>query len=129
MSSKLTKAALAALMLAVTGLAVADSDGRGGRHGDGGRHGQHERGWDRGSAPQHGHPEHFGAPYRPYGWDRHAERCHHRHGYRHPRYGWGHPHPKRHWGHGHRHGFYSAPPKRHADYGDDITIIFRGRLD
>ena len=120
MSSKLMTAALAALMLGATGLASADNNGRGGRHGDGDRHG-----WNRGGPPAHGHPGQFrhGAPYAHQDWNRHGPPYGHAYGYGHPKHYWKH-------GHGHpRHGYYAPHAKRYADYGDDITIIFRGRLD
>ena len=121
MSSKLMQAAFAALMLGATGLAAAHGDGRADRHGEW-RHSRVERGSDRGPAPAYAHRGHHleKAPYgrRAWTWP----------GYdRHPRHGdW---HPARHSGHDHRHGYYTPHAKRFADDGDDITIIFRGRID
>ena len=120
MSSKLLNAALAALLLGSTGLALADNDGRG-KHGGGGDHrAQQDRGWNGGAPRWHGGPapRHYRAPYRAdsghgnwkpaHGW---------KHGNRH------HPYYGRPYAH---HGYY---PRPHADFGNDITIIFRGRLD
>ena len=120
MSSKLMTAALAALMLGGSAVALAGNDGR---HSGGDRNGRHERGWDRGPGPAH----YYRAPHGHRGWHKPGPSRHFGHHYRHPGYRWGHGHghPKQHWGHGH----YAPHAKRYADYGDDITIIFRGRLD
>jgi len=128
MSSKLLNAALAALLVGGTGLALADDDGRGRRHGDGDHRGWHQRDGDRGAPRWNAHPpqQRYRAPFRHHGWQGH--------GYGHGQEHWRHPHG---WGHGHRyaphhgyhHGYSGHYAKPYADYGDDITIIFRGSLD
>lgn len=134
MNSKLTRVTLAALLLGATGLAAADDDeGRGrNKHGPGG--------WGLGPTPVSGDRGHD----RPWGW--YGRPIEHQHGYWHPRYHWEHGgyHPGHYWSRWchdyprhyrwgyvdrHYHGYRGPYTKRYADYGDDITIIFRGRLD
>jgi hypothetical protein len=120
MSSKLLNAALAALLLGSTGLALADNDGRGKHRGGGDHRAQQERGWNGGAPRWNAGPPH--GDYRAPAY---------------PQRGHDHWKPGHGWKHGHRHHpYYGRPyayhryyPKPHADFGDDITIIFRGRLD
>jgi hypothetical protein len=107
MRSNLLSAALGGLLLFGSGLVLADDGGRG-RYDRGDRHGWHDRGWKDG--PRWGHPQRF----RGHGHGHWKQD--HRSG--HSRYGgdWHRHHHDHHW-------------KRYAGRGDDITIIFRGRLD
>jgi len=120
MSSKLLNAALAALLLSGTGLALADNDWRGTRHGDGDHRGWQQRGWDGGAPRRDVHPRqhYYHPPYRHDSWHGHP-----RHGR-----GWKHGYYPQHR-YGPYHGYRRYYPGRYADRGDDITIIFRGSLD
>jgi hypothetical protein len=120
MSSNLVNAALAALLVGSTGLALADNDGRGRHQGGGDHHGWQERGGDGGAPRWDASPAHpqYHPPYQhPYGHD-HWQ----------PAYGWKHGHPH-HSYYERPHGYHGYYPRPYSDYGDDITIIFRGRLD
>jgi len=124
MRAKLLTTALAALLLAGNGLAMADNDGRGKRHGGGEHRGAPERGWDRSPphwnpGPPHSQSRH---PYAHRGWQGRG----YGHGHWRPAYPW-RPHPG--WRNGHGPQHYGGYAKPHGGYGDDITIIFRGRLD
>lgn len=111
MSSKLISAVAGVLLLAGSGLALAD-DGRGdrGRHDRNGwnerSYDRHDRGWDRPRGHAYGHNKH---------WHKH-----HRHHY-HPR--WHGPH--------HHYGSpgYHRNRGPHYGYDDGLTIIFKGRID
>jgi hypothetical protein len=117
MSSKLLNAALAALLLGSTGL-LADNTWHGTRHGDGDHRGWQQRGWNGGAPHRNVHPpqRYYHPPYRHDGW--------HGHGWKH-----GHYRPYRHGPYHRYHGYRGHYPRRYADNGDDITIIFRGSLD
>ena len=106
MITKLISAGVGALLLAGSGLALADRDDRDGRHGWRER-GGHERHWN--DRRPHGHWKHGHGPqvrkhhhYYPR-W--HAPKSYYRH-------------------HGYRSGW--GPYSR---YDDGVTIIFKGRID
>jgi hypothetical protein len=108
MLSKLISAGVGALLLAGSGLALADRDDRDGRHGWRER-GGHERHWS--DRRPHGHWKHG-----PHARKHFHE--HHRHYY--PRWHAPHSYYKH---HGYRSGW------GHSRYDDGVTIIFKGRID